>query len=306
MTAEVSVRSAAPAAELPVLQPAGQGWQRFAALFLSVALLIAVIWKLTEDGLEVFAASLPTAPAFYVALLASYLTLPLFDWLIFRRLWGLPLAGLPPLLKKRVANDVLVNFSGEAYFYLWARQRTNLTASPFGAVKDVSILSALAGNAMTLLLLAAAWPLADQVALSVPQDLLLQGSAVVVGVSLLMWVLRGRIFSLPAPRLREVFGLHFVRITISTLLLALAWYFALPQVGAEHWVLFAALRLLVSRLPLIPSKDLLFAAAALFLAGSGDEVGTVLAASGALFLAANLFFGLVLSAAAMLDRGLTR
>ena len=85
---------------------------------------------------------------------------PTFDWLIFRRLWGLPAAGLAALIKKRVANEVVVGYSGEAYFYVWARARLKMVAAPFGAVKDVTILSAIAGNAITLAMLAVALPIA--------------------------------------------------------------------------------------------------------------------------------------------------
>ena len=59
------------------------------------------------------------------------------------------LSGLIALHKKRISNEVLLGYSGEAYFYAWARQRSQMVAAPFGAVKDVSILSAIAGNAIT-------------------------------------------------------------------------------------------------------------------------------------------------------------
>ncbi|MGO8609832.1 hypothetical protein ACC848_43530, partial [Rhizobium johnstonii] len=53
-------------------------------------------------------------------------------------------------------------YSGEAYFYAWARSRARMVAAPFGAVKDVSILSAIAGNTITLTLFAFAVPLGYQ------------------------------------------------------------------------------------------------------------------------------------------------
>ncbi len=93
-----------------------------------------------------------------------------------------------------------------------------------------------------------------------------------------------------------------VRITLSTLFLALAWYFALPEVDAAYWLLFAALRLLISRLPLVPSKDLIFAAAAIFLTDKGDAMGAVVAMSAGLFLAANLAIGLLLTGTDFIGR----
>ncbi|WP_216075134.1 hypothetical protein, partial [Acinetobacter baumannii] len=81
-----------------------------------------------------------------------YVGPPTFDYVIFKRLWHIPLAGLVALHKKRISNEVLFGYSGEAYFYAWARQRTQMVAAPFGAVKDVMILSAIAGNAITLIM----------------------------------------------------------------------------------------------------------------------------------------------------------
>ena len=289
---------------LPALGPgrAGRGWQWWAALGFSGALLIAVILQLSKDGLAPLAEALPTTPLFYLALIGSYAALPTFDWLIFRRLWRLPASGIVPVLKKRVSNDVMFGLAGEAYLYLWARARTNIAAAPFGAVKDVSILSALAGNVMTLALLIAALPMAMRVDFTVDPRLLIGSGAIVVGTSLLMLLLRRRIFSLPRRDLLATFALHMVRITLSTSLLALAWYAALPSIGAETWLLFAALRLLVSRLPLIPSRDLLFAAAAVFLTGAEQSIGPVVAMSAGLFLTANLTLGILLAGSDLFER----
>ncbi len=70
--------------------------------------------------------------------------------------------------KKRISNDVVMGYSGEAYFYAWARQRAQLVAAPFGAVKDVSILSAIAGNAVTLAMIAIALPVGRNL---IPHDM---------------------------------------------------------------------------------------------------------------------------------------
>ena len=59
---------------------------------------------------------------------------------VYCRRWGIPLSGFVALLKKRIANDVVLGYSGEAYFYAWARQNAKMVAAPFGAVKDVSVL----------------------------------------------------------------------------------------------------------------------------------------------------------------------
>ncbi|MHB9878499.1 hypothetical protein ACSMXM_02380 [Pacificimonas sp. ICDLI1SI03] len=284
-----------PRDDFSSLAPTARGWKRWAALAFSTALLIAIVVELHDGGFDVLTRALPSMPAFYLAFAAGYIVLPLFDWIIFRRLWGLPFAGLIPLLKKRVSNDVMFGYSGEAYFYLWVRERPALTARPFAAIKDVSILSALAGNVMTLVLLLLAWPMLQGVTLAVEPQLLLGSGAIIIGISFAILLFGKRIFSLSRRDLGATFSLHMLRSMISTLFLAIAWYFALPQVGVEYWVLFAALRMVINRLPLIPSKDLLFAAAAVFLTDKGDAMGAVVAMSAGLFLATNLALGILLT-----------
>jgi len=77
---------------------------------------------------------------------------------IFRRLWRIPAEGAVALARKYVGNELLLGYIGEAYFYAWARQRAPLVGAPFGAIKDVAILSAMVGNAATIAIMAAAYP----------------------------------------------------------------------------------------------------------------------------------------------------
>ena len=83
-----------------------------------------------------------------------------------------------------------------------------------------------------------------------------------IGVGLL----NRKIFSLPGEQLRFILGVHLTRITICTLLSGLVWHCALPAVPLSMWFLLAALQLLVTRLPFVPNKDLVFANAALLIA----------------------------------------
>ncbi|MCI1142015.1 hypothetical protein MOP88_06395 [Sphingomonas sp. WKB10] len=92
-----------------------------------------------------------------------------------------------------------MGYSGEAYFYAWARQRAQLVAAPFGAVKDVSILSAIAGNAVTLAMIAIALPVGRNL---IPHDMVryVYGSlAVIFGTSLPFLIFRGRCSRCRAP-----------------------------------------------------------------------------------------------------------
>lgn len=235
-------------------------------------------------GLEGVRRALPGNPLFYVTFVLVYLALPLGDFIIFRRLWHIPVDGLIALFKKRIANEIVIGYSGEAYFYAWARARAPMVAAPFGAVKDVSILSAMAGNVVTLSLVLIALPFAQTVLK--PADFRVLGWSVVilVTISLPFLIFARRVFTLRPDQLWWITGVHGVRLIVGGFLLALAWHFAIPDIAIGVWVMLSAARMLVSRLPLVPNKDLLFANFAITLIGTGSELSAVLAATAALTL----------------------
>ena len=96
---------------------------------------------------------------------------------------------------------------------------------------------------------------------------------------------RKTLFSLPRAELRQVTLLHVVRIVVSNGLNALCWHLALPDVGVEWWLLLSAMRLLISRLPFVPNKDVVFAGVAVFLIGHDAEIGTLMTMMATLILA---------------------
>jgi hypothetical protein len=61
-------------------------------------------------------------------------------------------------------------------------------------------------------------------------------------------------------------------------------------------VMLATLRLLVSRLPLIPNKELVFAGLALFLIGRNAAAADAMALMAGLFVATHMIVGVVLGA----------
>ena len=221
-------------------------------------MVAGVCWQLFGQGVGAFARSVPRDPFFYLGFAAFYVALPLGDFVIFRRLWGLPGAGFVALLKKRIANEVLIGYLGEAYFYAWAKDHARGVKAPFGAVKDVSILSALAGNAVTFVLILAALPLAAPLGVVVVRGLALS-ALFVIGTSLPFLLFRRRVFSLPGAERWYVFWVHLARLIASTLLQALVWALALPQAPLSAWLMLSAVRMIVGRLPFVPNKDLLFA-----------------------------------------------
>ena len=275
-------------------------WSGWLGPAISLAILVAVLWQLRKIDWGQVWSIVPTSPWIWLVLAASYFAGPVADWIIFRKLWGIPVVGIFPLLKKLIGNELLLGYVGEVYFYDWARRHVKMEGSPFGAVKDVAILSALAGNIMTVLLLLFTWPIISQLGLggggSGDGHVLATSIGVVLITSLVIMFFRNGLLSLPKADLGFVFVVHTLRIIANTGLSALAWHLILPSVGMGSWLLFATVRLLLSRLPLIPNKDIAFAGISTLLVGSQVQTSDMIAMISLLIVATHvvLFIGLML------------
>lgn len=293
------------AREVAALEPierARRRWPAIVAGALTILMIAGLARELLDHGLAALWSHVPASPVFYLAFALLYMSPPTFDWLIFRRLWRLPAAGLSALMKKRIANEVVVGYSGDAYFYVWARARLQFVTAPFGAVKDVTILSGIAGNLLTLAMLAVSVPIARGL-LTPEQFRLVAGSAAVtMAISLPFLIFSRRVFSLGRRTLWWVFGVHCARLAFGSTMIALAWHFAMPGESLEMWLFLAAARLLVSRLPLVPNKDLLFANFAIVLIGEGTALSDLVAFTAALTLAVHAVFILGFGLHALLAR----
>jgi hypothetical protein len=286
---EATLAGAPDLAGLEPIEKIRRRWPMVVGAVVTLLMIVALGRELLNSGLAGLTHAIPTNPLFYLAFALYYLGPPTFDYVIFRRLWQIPLAGMAALHKKRIANEVLFGYSGEAYFYAWARQRVQMVAAPFGAVKDVTILSAVAGNTMTLLLILLVIPFARGLPPSITTNTIIGSAGLMVLMSLPFFIVPKRVFSLPRQSLWWVFGVHMVRLMCGTFFVALAWHFALPAVALGTWLFLAAVRMLSSRLPLVPNKELVFASTALvLLGGNADSVDKLLALFAGLTLLAHV------------------
>jgi len=93
---------------------------------------------------------------------------------------------------------------------------------------------------------------------------------------LILKIFASRIFSLSRAELWFVAGIHAGRIGITVLLTATLWARVLPETPFVYWMLLQTLRLLVSRLPLVPNKDILFASAAILIIGHDSKISALM------------------------------
>lgn len=243
---------------------------------------------------------------FWALFAAAYLFSPCCEWLIYNRLWGFDWSALPALLRKLVSNEVLIGYAGDLQFLLWAQNRHRTRLPAFEAFKDVTVLSALTGNLVTTVQLLFAWPIVASGALGMPLKTAFLSLGIVLGTSLAIMALRKRIFSLPRRTLLWIGAVLVARTVLGLVLAALIWHLVLPAVSTVTWFVLATLRMLVSRLPLVPNKELLFAGLVMLLLGGNAQVSGLMAMMAALTLLAHLAVGGVLGGAALVRLAVTR
>jgi hypothetical protein len=282
--------------------PPPRDWTRTIGGLVSIVVLAVVVLQLPRIDLAEFDSLLPATPWFWVAFAVFYMTGPVSEWLIYRRLWALPVTGIFALMRKQVANEIVLGYSGEVQFYLWARRHVGLTTSPFGAVKDVSVLSALAGNVGTLAMMVAMTPLLHIVAAGTVGRTLFWSVGAVLAMSLAALLVRRTLFSLPGPALRAIFAVHMVRIAMLLGLSATMWHMIMPSVALGLWLVICTLRMMVSRLPFMPNKDVVLAGLVAYLLGRDGNMAAVMAVMAGIIVVAHLVVGVVTGAGEFTER----
>jgi hypothetical protein len=239
-------------------------------------LLLAILgYSLTQLGWSHICDARPHALSFYLVLVLPFFIQPVADLIIYRNLLGVGrLLPFSVMLRKRYMNNVMVDYSGEAYFFFWARKNLDLKKGVLlHAVKDSNILSAGAGLAVVWLMLIA---LVESGVMKLPAFLPASLWTVVSVGSLplvlcLALILGGRrVTALSRGDVATTFAIHLAR-SIAALSLEFAlWWLSGALPSATVCLEFVALRLLITRLPFVPSKELVFIGVGIAAAGLLD------------------------------------
>lgn len=272
---------------------------------LTVSVVAYLIYQMSQIGWAEIWSSMPRTPWFYVIFAAMYLTLPIFQALIFGLIWGRsPIELLPATVKKRVYNKDVLSYSGDVYLYFWARERVRdwTDRELLHAIKDNAIVSSVASTLVAFGLLAAFLfsglvAIPDSIA---EHEILYTGAAILVAAVLIGVGIKFRnsVFGLAGRMLGALFLLHIARLLAVMTLQILEWEVVVPGVELEIWFTFLSLQIITSRIPFLPSRDLIFMAAGIELAGavqvSKAAIAGVLAVHSVLDKSVNLLmFGAV-------------
>lgn len=270
----------------------GRVWLKLVQWGIPLLLLAIIGRRLSQLGWREIWEARPANPGFYLLLVLQFFLQPLGDYLVYRNLWGANRPPLAVILRKRLMNTFMLDYSGEAFFFLWAKRHLNLSRGMLvHAIKDSNILSGGAGLAMVyllLLLLLATGGLRIPAAMGAHAWLFVLAGTVPLILSAALVLGHRKLTALSRRQIATTFAIHFSRAALVLGVEFGLWELsgALPSAIAS--LQFVTLRLVVTRLPLIPNKDLIFVGAGIATAGLAKMAVTPVATVLVILAAADL------------------
>jgi len=248
--------------------PRGRTSLKYLTYFAQVLIIVIIAIQLTGIGWGNMFNSLPTTPWFYVLFLFIYFLLPFSETLAYKLTWGIPYwKSISIFIKKRIFNKDVMGYSGELVLMQWATQHTEKTKKQiFKDVRDMNIISSAASTIVAFGLLGILFITGQIKALDqiIRKDFLSGTSLIeyaVVGIIaaiLISVIIRFRkyLFSMPAGITIKVFSIHTIRMIVLYAAQILQWHLVLPVISMEIWFTFLSVNIIISRIPIIPSQDL--------------------------------------------------
>lgn len=228
------------------------------------AIIAVIIYQIIDIGVGEVIRNLPTQPLFYLIFFILYLTLPSAEVLIYRQVWPVKKWKLfKAFLTKRVYNDEVMGYSGEFFLFMWARKYLSEPDKELlKNVRDNNILSAVSSNLVTVVLVSVL-VFADIIELeeligNVDLFYIITLAVVVVAIIALVIQFRKYIIALPFKKAILIFSIYFSRFIIHNGLMMVLWAVVMPEIPLITWFIFVAIMIIVNRIPILPSRDLIF------------------------------------------------
>ncbi len=262
---------AAPGAGTPKLG----GWKLWLRRAFTIGIIAFIAWRLTLIGWGELWQNLPTNPLFYLLHLAAYSVLPVAEIAIFSMIWGAKLlSAMLVMLRKRALNNSVLGYSGELYLYLWAKSRLGIAGRRLASgLKDNVLMSGIATALCAIIAaLSLLWVNPDLVHERLVEQAGPVSIALFAGLFMVLavlgYVFRAKIFGIGGRLFAAVMAIHFARIGLTYVLQAWQWDVGVPAGTIELWFTLITVQLIISQLPLLPNRDLIYLAFVIEYAGS--------------------------------------
>lgn len=240
---------------------------------INVGVLVWLIYELNKIGWLKVWQSFPSQPLFYILFLFLFCQLPLFEVLIYRLTWKFDsLRSIPVFLVKRVYNKDVLGYSGEFYFFAWAKTTLDLSGSEiFKIIKDNNIISSVASTLLSIALLSI-FLFTDQIKImewiaNQNQMYFIGGGLFLVLIIFIFVKFRHYVISMPIKTAYQIFGIQIVRLLLVQTVNLLMYIIVLPDIPLYIWFTYLAIEIILSRIPFLPNRDLIFASISISIAG---------------------------------------
>lgn len=242
----------------------GKQFIKWSQRLINIIVLVWLVYELSDIGWENLWNSLPVHPLFYILFLLIYFQLPLFEILIYRITWNFQfLKAVPVFLLKRVYNKDVLGYSGEVYFYLWAREKLPVGDSEIlKIIKDNNIISSIASSFISIALLSI-FLFTDQIVIIdwvASQDTAyLAGCAIILAVVIFLFVkFRHSFISMPLKTAYTIFGIQTFRLILGQTFNVLMYYVVMPDTPLYIWFTLLSVEIILTRIPFLPNRDLIY------------------------------------------------
>lgn len=256
--------------------PVGKSLTKWFQRFLFVGIVIWMGIELTNVGWMAVWESLPTQPLFYLFFLIAYFQLPFFEVWIYRLTWVFDaVKSIPTFIIKRVYNKDVLGYSGELYFFVWAKKHLSLKDKDIlFTIKDNNIISSVASTVVSVGLLSIffftgqvpidEWFKADQLVYWI------SGIVFALVLFIVLYRFRNYVIHMSWRTAFSIFGIQMLRLLVVQVLNLLMFYVVMPETPMYVWFTYLSIEIILSRIPFLPNKDFIFVSLSISLAGNLD------------------------------------
>lgn len=264
-----------------------EAWKTYlkkgARYVLQAAIIGYLFYKLYEIGFAKVVQALPLNPLFYVLFILIYFSLPISEIFIYRMGWKFNnVKAFLVFVQKKVLNTDVLGYSGEVYLFYWAKDKLKVpTVEAMKFIKDNNILSSLSSTLVSVVLLIfflnQGYVNIDDLIPEVKNKLIYLW--VVLGlmvVGFIAYKFRSYILSIGWKEAALISSIYTGRLIITNGLQILQYKIAEPSVPWSVWFSLMAVQIMSTRIPFLPSQDVLFVSVALGMSAMFDVPETML------------------------------
>lgn len=183
--------------------------------------------------------------------------------------------SIPTFIIKRVYNKDVLGYSGELYFFVWAKKHLSLKDKDIlFTIKDNNIISSVASTVVSVGLLSIffftgqvpidEWFTADQLVYWI------SGIVFALVLFIVLYRFRNYVIHMSWRTAFSIFGIQMLRLLVVQVLNLLMFYVVMPETPMYVWFTYLSIEIILSRIPFLPNKDFIFVSLSISLAGNLD------------------------------------